>query len=196
MNPPTTLTRFLSTRRVSAALYVGCPAAVLGWFGGAVPWWLALLAFCLMGTVSKAVNQARRYDAWRASWDAMGAPAQAAAPTRMARKRNDSTIHNGAMLAAILLAIIPLIGRAPGAGEDVRNGLAILWLGMAGYLIIKLAMRFGRARTSVKAPAMPAPGKHTAGVDVVEWVLPRASSCPSRADAMRRLPEYSARLLQ
>jgi len=38
-------------------------------------------------------------------------------------------------------------------------------------------------------------GQKAQGSDVVEWVLPRASSSPSRADAMRRLPEYSARLI-
>ncbi len=38
-------------------------------------------------------------------------------------------------------------------------------------------------------------GKTGAAAEVVEWMLPRASSSLSRADAMRRLPEYSARLI-
>jgi len=195
MNPPTSLSRFLAARRVSAALTIVCVLCVLGWFGGAVPWWLGLISLSFMGTVHKAQKQVRRYDAWRAEWDAMGSAPRAIAAKPAPRRPKGASRWTGVIVAALALMVIPMVMRAPRADEAARNGLTLLWLGMAGYLVIKLAMRFGRRRPSVKAPAMPAQGKNTARADVVEWVLPRASSCLSRAETVRRVPDYCARLL-
>jgi hypothetical protein len=41
----------------------------------------------------------------------------------------------------------------------------------------------------------PKADPETADAPVVEWTLGRASSSPSRSEAARKLPEYSARLL-
>jgi hypothetical protein len=112
------------------------------------------------------------------------------------RKRKASSPWTGVIVAALSLVIIPIFMRAPGADEALRNGLTLLWLGMAGHLVWKLATlrrALPRAAGTVSAGANKSNGT---AADVVEWVLPRALSCPSRADAMRRLPEYSARVIE
>lgn len=94
------------------------------------------------------------------------------------------------------LVVIPVLIAAPGADEPLRHALTLLWLGMALYLLVKLAINVRRAHVHRGAGTVSAGGSKTsAPADVVEWVLPRASSSPSRADAMRCLPEYSARLI-
>lgn len=195
MNRPSAMTRFLGQRRVAAALYVGCTVAVLGWFGGAVPWWMGFIALCFVGTVRKAVRDVRRYDQWRGDWDAMGSAPQPAPLKTGIRKRKASSPWVGVVVASVWLVIIPMVMRATG-DDGLRNVLTLLWLANAGYLVIRLAVHFGGKRSSVKtAPAMPAPTKANSAADVVQWVLPRASSSPSRAEAMRQLPGYCARLL-
>ena len=199
MNPPASMTRFLGTPRVSAALYVGCSVTVLGWFGGAVPWWLGLMALCFLGTVRKAVNDVRRYDQWSAAWQAMGAPG---APQRPAAKasfrmrQKDAPPWVGVTIAAVSLVVIPLCMATPGADEPLLKALTLLWFGMAVYLVWKLAARMRRALVRPAGTMSAGASKTNAtAADVVEWALPRASSSPSRADAIRRLPEYSARLI-
>jgi hypothetical protein len=196
MKPPTSMTRFLGKPRVAAAVYVGCALAVLGWFGGEVPWWLGLAALCFIGTVRKAGQDLRRYNQWAGAWDAIGSAPRLAPPKPIARRRKASSPWTGVIVAALLLVIIPMVGRAPGADDTLRTGLTLLWLGMAGYLLRKLAVHVRRASFQKAAGTMSASeSKTSASADVVEWVLPRASSCPSRADAMHRLPEYSGRLI-
>ena len=200
MNPPTAMTRWLGTPRVAAAMYVGGLIAVLGWFGGAVPWWLAIIAVCFLGTVKKAINDVRRYDQWRAQWDAMApgsASAPAATPKAQVRRRKPSSRWTGVIAAALLLfPIIPFLPLSA-TSEAARNALTLLWLATALYLVCKLVLNLRPARASLKAaPASPAQSKNTGpATDVVEWVLPRASSSPSRADIMRQLPEHCMRLM-
>jgi hypothetical protein len=197
MNPPTSMTRFLGKPRVAAALYVGCALAVLGWFGGATPWWLGLAALFFLGTVRKAGQDVRRYDQWRGAWDAMGSTHRPVTPAPVLRKRKASSSRRGVVIAALSLVIIPFVGRAPGADEAMRNGLALLWLGMAAYLLYKLATGFRSAPVQRGGAVTVSAGgrKSSAAADVVEWTLPRASSCLSRADASRRVPDYCAQLI-
>lgn len=199
MNPPTSMTRFLGKPRVSAALYVVCAVCVLGWFGGEVPWWLGLIALCNVGTVRKAVKDVRRYNQWSGAWAAMGnAPPiarSAARPKPAMRNRKASSPWAGVMVAALSLVIIPMLMRGARADDALCTWLTLLWLAMAVYLVWKLA-HVRRAHVQIVAGSAGAGrSKNSAAADVVEWVLPRASSSPSRADAMRRLPEYSARLM-
>jgi hypothetical protein len=188
----------MGTPRVATALYLGCAVAVLGWFGGEVPWWLGLVALCFIGTVRKAVKDVRRYNQWSGAWAAMGA---ASAPPRPASKpsfrmrQKDAPPWLGITIAALSLLVIPVFIAAPGADDALRTWLTLLWLAMAGYLIWKRA-HVRRAHVRIGAGTAGAVrSKNSAAADVVEWVLPRASSSPSRADAVRNLPEYSARLI-
>jgi hypothetical protein len=200
MNPPTSMTRLLGKPRIAAVLYVGVALAVLGWAGGEIPWWLGLASLCFVGTVRKAGQDVRRYNQWRTAWAAMG-PASAtprpATPKRPLRKRKASSPWASVIVAALSLVVIPVLIAAPGADETLRHALTLLWLGMALYLPVKLAINVRRARIHKGAGTVSAGGSKTsAAADVVEWMLPQASSSPSRADAMRCLPEYSARLME
>jgi hypothetical protein len=199
MNPPTSTTRFIGTPRNANVLYLGAGLMVFGWAGGAVPWWLGIMALCFVGTVRKAVQNVRRYDAWAADWQAMGRPGMAssrpAAKPSFRMRRKDAPPWVGGTIAGLSLLVIPVFIAAPGADEGLRQLLTLLGLGMALYVVWKLAA--GLRRKFVRAAGTKSAGasKTNAAADVVEWVLPRASSSPSRMDAMRRLPEYSARVL-
>jgi hypothetical protein len=189
MNPPTFITRFLGTPLVAVALYVGCAVAVLGWTRGEVPWWLALAAVGFVGTVRKAVGDVRRYKQWSAAWQAMGSAPGAGTPGPTVRRRNSSWVN--VTIAALSLLIIPIFVAAPEADEALRNGLTLLWLSMAAYLLWRLAVRV-RGVLFRKGAGVT---KTSASADVVKWVLPRASSSPSRLDATRKVPDYCARLM-
>jgi hypothetical protein len=185
MNQPTSMTRIIGTPRTAGVLYVGLALLVVGWAGGAVPWWMAFIALCSAGTVRKAVQDVRRYDQWWASWQSMGN----AAPKTTLRRRKMVAPWAGVVVAAVSLVLIPVVMAAPGTDAELRQALTLMWCGDVLYLGWKV---FARLRRSVVRSA--GRSKETSP-DVVEWVLPRASSSPSRADAVRRLPEYSARLI-
>lgn len=198
MNQPTPMTRFIGKPRVAAVLYVGLGLAVLGWAEGAVPWWLGVAALCTAGSVRKAVKDVRSYKQWWTAWGAMGA---ATAPPRPATSKPDARGHNASsswarvIVAAVSLVMIPVWMAAPGASEALRQGLTALWCCTAVYLLWKLATRLGRAFFRAAGTASAGERKTSAPAEVVEWALPRASSSPSRAEAMQNLPEYSARLI-
>jgi len=216
MNPPTSTTRFIGTPRNAKVLYLGAGLVVFAWLGGAVPWWLALMALCCVGTVRKAVHDVRRYDQWARAWEGMGGrplgrPARcgcghpectdgpaiggAATPKAHRRGRKASSRWHSVIAAALLLfPIIPYFAES-GASEALRNALALLWLATAVYLVCKVILNLRpRRNASVKAsPAMPGKAK---SADGVEWLLPPASSSPSRAEAEGNLPDYCAALVR
>lgn len=191
MNQPTPMTRFIGKPRVAAVLYVGLGLAVLGWAEGAVPWWLGVAALCTAGSVRKAVKDVRSYKQWWTAWGAMGA---ATAPPRAATSKPSSS-WAGVIVAGVSFVMIPVWIAAPGASEALRQGLTAVWCCMAIYLLWRLAARLWRALFRAAGTASAGERKTSAPAEVVEWALPRASSSPSRADALRNLPEYSARLI-
>ena len=173
---------------------------LLGWWQGAVPWWLGLAALCFAGAVRTSVKEVRRYNQWWAGWQAMGNPApRGATPKPSVPKRKASSGWAGVVVAFVSVVVIPFFSAAPGTDEALRNGLGLLWLGMALYLVCKLVAKL--YRTALRRSRSVSVGAANAGaiageaVDVVQWALPPASSSPSRADAVRNLPEYSARLI-
>lgn len=194
MNSPTLMTRFLGKPRLATVLYVGCAAAVLGWFGGEVPWWLALMAIASLGSVRKAVRDVRRYNDWWGAWDAMGSAPSAATPAPAVRRRKPSSPWFRITVAALSLVVLPLL--APIGDDTFRRWLALLWLGIAVYLVVKLvSARRSRVHKGIAGTVSAGGNKTVAAPAVVEWALPRASSSPSRAEAMRGLPDYCARLI-
>ena len=62
--------------------------------------------------------------------------------------------------------------------------LTLLWLASALYLLWKLAARFRRAFFKAAGTVRAGDRKNGVPADLVEWMLPRASSSPSRADAI------------
>jgi hypothetical protein len=190
MNPPGFITRFLGTPLVAAALYVVCAAAMLGWTRGEVPWWLALAAVCFVGTVRKAVQDLRRYKQWYTAWQGMGSAEGVAVQKRKASPRWVTAA------ALCLLILIPLFIAQPGPDTALCNGLMLLWLGVAAYLLWKLAVSLWRVCSGRRTGVADASGNKTSTpADLVTWMLPRAASSASRAEAVRNVPEYCARLM-
>ncbi|HEV8039085.1 MAG TPA: hypothetical protein VGP62_09495 [Bryobacteraceae bacterium] len=197
MNQPTLMTRFIGTPLVAVVAYVGVGLLLLGWWQGAVPWWLGLAALCFAGAVRTAARELRAYNRWLAAWQTMGMPRAAAhepLAKPVSRSRKASSSWAGVVVAVLLLVVIPVLMASPGANEALRNGLGLFWLAMALYLVCKLAAKLYRA-VARRSPSVSAGAKGGEASDVVQWALPCASSSPSRADAVRNLPEYSARLI-
>ena len=200
MNAPTSTTRFIGTPRNAYALYLLSGLTVFGWFSGAVPWWLAIMALCFVGTVRKAVQDVRRYNAWAADWRAMAGPGMAsprpAKPSFRMRPKNTPP-WVVVTIAALSLVALPVLIASPGVDKSEGMVLTLMWLASALYLLWKLLSKLWRIFFKAAGAKSAGDRQTKAPADmVVEWMLPRASSSPSRADAMRRLPEYSARLLQ
>ncbi len=195
MKTPSLITRIMGTPWVAAALYAFCGLVVLGWASGEVSWWVGVAALCFAWNVGKAVHDLRRYKRWWADWEAMGSVPGVAAPAPIVRRCKVSSHWGKVMVAAASLVIIPMFVAAPGAGEALRNGLTLLWLGVATYLLWKLAASIRRALFHTGATRATARGKASEPADIVKWVLPPASSSPSRADTMRGVPDYCARLM-
>jgi hypothetical protein len=194
------MTRFVGTPRVAAVLYVGLGLLVLGWAGGEVSWWMAIAALYGAGTVRKAVRDVRNYNQWWSAWQAMGAggaPPQEATLKPPLRKGRASS-WTRVLLAAVSFVVIPFFIAVPGASEALREGLTVVWCFMVLYLVCKLTVtivRGLRRKRGVTGTGLKEKTQSGAG-EVVEWVLPRALSSPSRADAIQNLPEYSARLIE
>lgn len=201
MNRPNAMTRFVGKPRVAAVLYVGLGLLVLGWAGGEVSWWLAVAGLCGAGTVRRAVRDVRNYNQWWSAWLAIGAASASPQPATLKpplRKRKASSSWPGVIVAAVSCVVIPFFIAVPGASEALREGLTVVWCFMVLYLVCKLTVtivRGLRRKRGVTGTRLKEKTQSGAG-EVVEWVLPRALSSPSRADAIQNLPEYSARLIE
>jgi len=190
MNPPTSVTRLLGKPRVATFFYVACGYAALGWIGGHLPGWLALTTLCFAGIARKAAQDLRRYNEWRAEWSAMGNRSAVAV-----EKRKTVSPWRSVLNAAICLLIIPMFIAVPQATEPVRDILTLLWVGVAGYLLWRVAAICSRPASKAANRAGEAPSRGNTQSGVVECVLPLPSTSPTRIDASRRLPAYCARLI-
>jgi hypothetical protein len=196
MNPPTSMTRFLGTLRVATALYLGCLATIVGSFVGQVPWWLALGALFFVPTVRQAVRNVRRYDEWFAAWQDMGNVRGQATPGQPAQKRGLLPPWVNATLAVLSLTVILIFATSPVANPAVRRTSSLFLVVLTPCFLCKAVVAFRRRRLKVSTNKLSAGDNKTNTTrEVVRWMLPRALRSPSRADAMRNLPDYCARLM-
>ncbi len=203
MNRPSLLTRLMAGRLMSIVLLLACGATGLGCFAGEVSWWLGLLALFMALQTLSAIGQVRRYKAWAVKWQAMAAPVNATprvlpndAAGGVGQKASSGTKcrRHGWLrisVAALLALAIPAY-----VGDSGAPSAALTWLWLAAclYLAFRLVrgtMRRGGRRPEQKAVA----AREETEAPFVMWVMDRASSSPSRAEAEHNLPEYSARLL-
>jgi hypothetical protein len=180
-------------RRGSAAFFgLLAAVAVAGWFGGAVPWWLALFMVLMVGTVRKAERKVRASDGWLAEWNAMGGYEVTPPPKRIRARTWPWVVF------AVLLALgLPQIHPVRGSGFEAMVNW--LWLAACLYLVCMLVwtvLRRSMRRRKVTAEVAKAKAEVEAKNAPVTLLLPPASSSPSRAMAERALLGYCLRLMQ
>jgi hypothetical protein len=181
MTQPSFSKRLAGHPLVTLALFLFYGLLILGWLKGGVSWWLALLAVIAALRTFRAYREMRRYKTWLASWRAMGTD-DAAAPAPFPRKRVGRV---PVLLAGLLVIVLPVAFHGSTPPPDV------LWLWAFAVLLLvgKVVYRVVHVgRRIVARPARQAVKAETVEEDApVAWLLPRASSSPSRADAERRL---------
>jgi hypothetical protein len=198
MNRPSILTRLMGCRLIALVLLIASGAAILGWLAGGAPWWIGVIALLTAMQTLSAVGQVRRHKAWAAKWQAMGEPV--GAPRRIPPIDGEKAIRQNpaspakeprrgrlrAIVAALLALAIPVY---VGDGSDmVSSALTCLWLAACLYLAFRILRRVMRRRS--KRHEQSTALKREAETPFVTWVMKRPSSSPSRAEAMRVLPDY------
>ena len=195
MNSPSFSARLAGSPRIACVLFIGYAAVVASWYQGRVSWWIGVAAIAAAGRTPSAVKRMRLYKTWLADWQGMGGIAPAA--TTKTAKRPASRGMLAAQAAGFFLVSCIIWNMTP-PGQKTPDGQALMWfLMMGGFLwstgrLIATLRNTGAGRAAAGKKATP---KTQSGDDVVEWILPPASSSPSRADMLRRLPEYAARLI-
>lgn len=189
MTQPSFTVRIAGRPLVCVALLVVYGILLWRWLEGGIRWWLALIVISMAMRTVSAYGQLKRYNTWLAAWNAMGEDDEPS-PQRQQGKPKARGSRWLTIAAALLATVIPMFGtQQPPASK-------LLWCAAVLILLWKLVLKLWRTLGfGVKA-------MNTVKADVeavkdapVAWLLPRAASSPSRMEVMRRLPEYSARLI-
>jgi hypothetical protein len=197
MNRPGPGVRAMGSPSGAFAMFTACGLVVAGVFMGVLPWWLALFAFGFANGTVSAVRQMRVYNAWAEQWQEMatGRPASAPPRARPREKRNWAALN---IPVGVALAIgLPWLASQVDAREE-KEYLAVLWLVDCGtllFLVVRAIVRRPKAQSAATAKVEVAQQVEPT-VPVVAWLIGKAVESPSRAEAMRELPEYSARMLE
>ena len=202
MNRPSPLTRLMGCRPLALVLMFASGVVFAGWVAGDVPWWLAIVAALTQMQTLAAVGRVRRYKDWSAKWQAMAEPvgAQRPAPAsdRGIGQNAPSAVkepRRGRLritLAVLLVLAIPVY--VADGTDMVSSGLRCLWFAACLYLAARLLRRVFGKRAN-RQGERPVAVRQKAESPFVAWVMAPASSSPSRAEAVRALPDYCARLL-
>ena len=190
MNPPASNVRLLGSPGMAVLICLICAAIVLGWSEGRVPGLAALVAGLAAARTLAAVNEVRRYNAWRTEWEGMGA-INAPPPAKKSR------VWSRIIAAALLLVVIPAYLRQEPDAERFATPLEWIWVATGIFLLWNLFALVWRSVRRSAGRSTVAKQSKTKEVEAapVTWVGGPASFSPSRADAQRNLPEYSARLI-
>jgi hypothetical protein len=190
MTQPGLVARLAGTPWIALLLFAGAGLVVYEWYVGQIVWWLAAAAvLCSLRTVS-AMARLRRYKAWAAEWQAMGAIEGTASPPPKRRR------WKLAVISVLLLLAVPVLSGLPTvqANTAVLNGLRCFWLLLALYWFVRLIKRiFGAAKSRLGQRREASVEK--AMEATIEFAIGRASECPTRASAERGLPDYCLRLM-
>jgi hypothetical protein len=191
MNRPSLSVRLAGSPAGATLLLIASAIAALGWCQGHVPGVLAIVAVAGAWRTLKAVVLMRRYKTWLADWQAMGADDDEPQPRVTKTRGRGWVLVTGAAL--LVLSIPPCLTPVGTPARPSDRWLAVLWLAACLYLVFALVRavvrrvmrgRKGKAEKAEQGEAAP-----------VAWLVARASSSPSRAEAERELPQYAARLI-
>jgi hypothetical protein len=143
-----------------------------------------LVAVYIASHTANSVRELRAYNGWTQQWQAM-AGVTAAPPRRM--KKHPALDNAVGMVAVVALPWLESLV----SDRMERRLLVLLWLVVCLVLLfrgVRGVVRFIKARC-VRSKV------ESTQIQPVSWLVDRASSSPSRADAMRQLPDYSGRLI-
>jgi hypothetical protein len=101
MSRPPLLVRVAGSPLPAFLLFLGYAAIVVSWSQGEAPWWLALVSVGASIRTLSAIGRLRRYKAWLAEWNAIGAAEQPRPKEKRGGRRR--LLITGAVL--LLLAI-------------------------------------------------------------------------------------------
>ena len=181
MNRPSLQVRAAGSPLGALLLLCGYAAVIAGWYQGYLAWWLAAAAALASLRTFSSVGHVRRYKAWLAEWNAMSGNTDTPRPKR---KLGRGFFMTG---AAVMLVAIPIGISLLQDGDGMGTVLTLLWIA-AGLYLVYVALRSVASRMAQR-------GETKADTAPATWMLGRASSSPSRADAEKNLPEYCARLI-
>ena len=190
MKRPGLLVRLMGAPPVATVLLVVWVGVGVAWSRGNLPGWLAFVALLAALRTLSAVRKMRRYKTWAAEWQAMGEPFSK--PPQAQKKHGRGWVRVTG--AALLVLTIPALAAQIHYNDGLVTALAALWCAAGLYLVFALVrgiVRRGRSRRKDKAEV----AKVAAEAAPVAWLVGRAAFSPSRADAVRQLPEYCSRLI-
>lgn len=210
MKRPSVSTRLAGSPLGALLLLALCAWLMLDWYqGGGVPWWIALGAVGGVFRVFGALGRMRRYKAWLADWQAMGAEEESPRGGQEPRAGNIRKADAAGALsgtgrrrlwkrltwAAALVLTVPVWIALSGARGPLPDVIAVPWCAALIFLLCRLFARvfrmlFRRGAPHARRVEASAEGGHVASL------LGVPSSSPSRADAERQLPDYCTRLLE
>ena len=186
MTPPSAFVRAAGSPRIAFLLMLISAAMAALVYVGEAPWWFMLVALYLASQTANSVRQLRAYNGWTQQWQAMAGVTAAPPPRRMKK-------HPALDNAVGMVAVVALPWLASQISDRAERLLvAYLWLAVCLLLLFRAArgvVRFFKARRTRQSKA------ERIEIQPVSWLVDRASSSPSRAEAMRQLPEYSGRLI-
>lgn len=200
MNQPSIVVRLAGSPLGGILLLTGCVIAVHTWAVGQAPWWWAFGGAVIGWKTITAFLQMQRYKNWRKQWDAIGQEGKEAEGRESASRISGAKTPRRwlRLLVAGLLALVFLSAHDLGLIEGYRSGeiTLILFSCCVVYLVFGLGRWLFSAlrRGGVKTPSLGTASEKPLAPPVT-WLINRASFAPSRADAEKNLPEYSAKLL-
>jgi Na+/melibiose symporter-like transporter len=185
MSRPPLLVRVAGSPLPAFLLFLVYAAIIVSWSQGEAPWWLALVAVGASIRTLSAIGRLRRYKAWLAEWNAIGATDQPDPKEKRGGRRR--MLITGSVL---FLLTVPTCFRYLQSNDELGIALTLLSV-IVCLCLLGVVLRNTRRRINKRRKVEP----EAADAPVVEWMLGQASSSPSRSEAARKLPEYSARLL-
>ncbi|HZQ55309.1 MAG TPA: hypothetical protein VFB14_24130 [Bryobacteraceae bacterium] len=205
IKPPSSV-RLAGHPLVACCLLPLCGLLVYGWYRGAVPGLLAILAVITARQTLVLFARRREYLSWVKAWESLSPKEKAIwqgnspapqneqpSPAAPARAKEARTFGDRFTLcaAALLVAVLPFCGTGT---HSVT--LTWVWLLACLYLVYRFGLRWSGKRHPVEARVYRTKQEDKPRTAIaVSWLLPAASVSPSRAMAEGALPDYCARML-
>jgi hypothetical protein len=196
MTQPHIIIRFIGSPLVTLVLLSGSGFFIYGWWTGHTVWWVALFAVGIIYRTLQAFNRMRNYNAWVAERRALRAEVDG-----VPLPKNKPTTRARVLIAVVLVVAISVYLGQPhpdaANNQPLTTTLGFILAAASLYLAWKFIAFFGRKAYGLVTgrKGRQAITGETQTDAPVTWLVGRASSSPSRAQAQKALPEYCARLI-